>query len=880
MVFYRKIFLFCSLVLMAALAFGANSINELRGLKTKESRFPVYNKERLQLMIYSAETERQGELIATVNPVMDIIRKDADVDDIDSTAKTEIYPLGSPLVTVLAFWAKRLYSEGVVSSHQADIDQGHQLAAGGEPVFFRSPLLDINGVGFDADYGKKTLKVRSDVNIVLRMGGSDPRLLVKGGELPGKYEFLTAKSDSMEVDFPKGEIVLIGKVTVAEDRAKVTCDRLTIYLVQKFDDHAAGKNTPDRAAAKSKAGKNDSASPENLSDMKGVSRIVCEGNVIIDRLNQGEATPSETQRATADRVIYEISDGKITMTGLPNAQPELRRGDDAISGDRIVIHRETNRMEVVDNCKLIFVQPDRGDRKEPKKAAVPTRLTSDAMNLDYRGNCGEFTGRVRVADEAMDLECGRMQVKFREIASSKKEAAANGATLSLVPSAEEGVKRELSEIACFEKVKMVRRRDSASQPEEKALADQAVLDCLERRVTLSGKEPTLYRGDDSMTGSQLTIFLDEERLTSTPPSRVTLCAAPAETAPGKPAAKNDVKTIVTSDSSDLNYGGNVLTFAGNVKVRDPRMSLDCDKLEIFLKEDKGAAKPAKKAAGGGDALSLGNGSSAKKTIDRVVCTGKVKARDQKSKLDTDLLTLYFREMPANAKKSSSAVFQSKDTELAKITFVGNVRLETLPRDSAAKPEKADGNDKDLARANAALSSAEKPTVMTADRGEIDLMTNLSQFHGKVKVVETRATLESDSLYLKTRDVAAAEPLPPEIKSIDNDPFGTTASSVPEKISISDNKELVEVVARKNVKISRQLAEGGSQYGTGDVATYDIPKRTIVMTGTPGQLPVLQDAMRGRLSGKKITVFLANEQITTDEQGTMEITDPTLLQKIK
>lgn len=879
MVFYRKIFLSGIFALMALLASGANSINELRGLKTKDSLFPVYNKDRLQLMIYSAETERQGELIATVNPVMDIIRKDADVDLIDTSVKTEIYPLGSPFVTVLAFWTKRLYSEGVVSSHQADIDQGNQLAAGGAPVFFRSPLLDINGIGFDADYGKKTLKVRSDVNIVLRIGGSDPRRLFKGGELPGKYEFLTAKSNSMEVDFPKGEIVLIGNVVVAEDRARVTCERLIINLTRKFDDPVAIPGSPARGAAKPKEQQKMPDSPDELGDMKGISQIVCEGNVVIDRLNHGDPAPAETQRATAERVVYEISGGKIIMTGLPNAQPELRRGDDAISGDRIVIYRETNRMEVLTNCKLVFSQPDR-DRKEPKKAAVPTRLTSDAMNLDYRGNYGEFAGRVRVADEAMDLECGRMRVKFRETAPAKKNLAPNEATLSLVPSAEEGAKRELSEIACFEKVKMVRRRDSLDQPEEKALADQAVLDCLERRVTLSGKEPTLFRGDDSMTGRELTIFLDDERLTTTPPTRVTLCAAPAETEAGKKAAKNDVKTIVTSDSSDLNYGGNVLTFAGNVKVRDPRMSLDCDKLEIFLKEDKGAAKPAKKAGGAGDALSLGNGSSAKKTVDRVVCTGKVKARDQKSKLDTDLLTLYFREMPANAKKSSSAVFQSKDTELAKITFVGNVRLETVPRDSAAAPDAPKGDDKDLARANAALSSSEKPTVMTADRGEIDLMTNLAQFHDRVKVVETRATLESDSLYLKTRDVVPGEPLPPEIKSIDNDPFGTTASSVPEKISISDNKELVEVVARKNVKISRQLAEGGSQQGTGDVATYDIPKRTIVMTGTPEQLPVLQDAMRGRLSGKKITVYLANEQITTEERGTMEINDPNLLQKMK
>ncbi len=842
----RRKAVLCALAALLATFASGNSINELRGLKTKESRFPVYNKDRLQLMIYSTETERQGEVIATVSPIMDIIGKNADVDDIDTSAKTVIYPLGAPFVDVLAFWAKRLYSDGVVSSHTADIDQEHQLAAGGEAVFFRSPLLDINGVGFDADYGKRKLKVRSDVDIVLRMSGSDPRTLTKGGAMPAKYEFLTAKSNSMQIDFDKGEIILIDNVVVNEDRAKVTCDRLYIYLADKDDKAAADK-------------KETAPSTDELGEMKGISRIVCEGHVVIDRLDQPGTPPGETQRATADHVLYDLPVGKITMTGLPPAQPELRRGDDSIRGDRIVIYREDDRMEVFDNCRLVFIQQEK-DKKEPKKTIVPTRLSSDTMNLDYRNNRGSFAGSVRVADESMDLECGRMNVKFREVGAVKKTAAAREPSSGLMPAVDDGAKRELSEIACFENVKMIRKRENLNDPEEKALADQAVMDCLTRQVTLSGKsQPVLFRGDDSMSGRELTIFLDEERLTSTPPSRVILCAAPAE----KSEAKSDFKTIVTSDSSDLNYGGNLLTFTGNVKVRDPRMSLDCNKLEIFLKEDKSAPKTAKKA---GDGLAVGSPSSGKKVVDRVVCTDKVKAWDDKSKLNSDLMTLYFLEMPANAKKSSSAVFQSKDTELSKITFAGNVRIETVSRDNA------DGEKP------AVKAEPVKPTVLTSDRGEVDLMTNLSQFHGKVKVVEPRATLDSDSLYLKTRDVAPGEAVPPEISSIDKDPFGVEATTVPEKIAVGENKELVEVIARKNVLITRKLDDGTNQHGTGDVATYDVPKRTIVMTGTPTQLPVIEDKRQGRLSGKKITVFLDTEHIRTEEQGSLEITDPSLLRR--
>ena len=78
------------------------------------------------------------------------------------------------------------------------------MAYGDDPVFFRSPLLDLNGIGFEADLGKRTVLVKSDVNIVLRMETSDPRRFKPDAKLPEKYDFVRATSDSMRIDMVEG----------------------------------------------------------------------------------------------------------------------------------------------------------------------------------------------------------------------------------------------------------------------------------------------------------------------------------------------------------------------------------------------------------------------------------------------------------------------------------------------------------------------------------------------------------------------------------------------------------------------------------------------------------------------------------------------------
>ena len=121
--------------LLAPAADGANALSELRGLRTRESRIPVYSRDRLQLLLYSAEGIQKGRILETISPVLDIIRSDADVDTIDTGKNTRIYPLGSAFADVFKFWSGHLFSDGVVVTDKADIDQENKLAAGGGPVF-------------------------------------------------------------------------------------------------------------------------------------------------------------------------------------------------------------------------------------------------------------------------------------------------------------------------------------------------------------------------------------------------------------------------------------------------------------------------------------------------------------------------------------------------------------------------------------------------------------------------------------------------------------------------------------------------------------------------------------------------------------------------
>ena len=391
------------------------------------------------------------------------------------------------------------------------------------------------------------------------------------------------------------------------------------------------------------------------------------------------------------------------------------------------------------------------------------------------------------------------------------------------------------------------------------------------------------RDETDLSGLKLTIDLKRERLVAAPACRVeftgnaeSLQAGPAAKLPAKTAAKL-TRTVVTADRGDLGYGDNLLKFVGKVQVRDPRMSLDCNTMDIFLKAAPGAKKSRQEKPEDITPESLA-GPDGGKQLERVVCTGKVKAREPRMKLDCDKLTLLFRQ--AADGQTAPSMFQSHGTELVRILTDGHVVLENIPekpQQTAQKQEKQEKSASGLEKVFPGADSG-KPVRLTADRGVVDLPGNVSEFHGSVKVRQEQGRLDCQDLYLYAKDVgksaaapAAATSAAARLASLDDDPFAAAEpTQVPQIISLGDGKELDRVLAENDVVLVRRTPAGGEQRATGQKAEYFVSRRLVELTGKAPQYAQIVDANpqnNGR--GEKITVFLDRESVEFNGRVQME-----------
>ena len=271
---------------------GRNDLSDLRGLSLTNAKIPIYNRGgKPQMMIFVTRAERRGRVISGMTTVLDFIRPTASVDDIGDAWKLQAYPLHAPFREIFDFWLPRLkYSEAVVTTAKADIDQETHKASGADRIFLRSPLLDLNGIGFEADFDRREIRVNSEIEVVLRTAGSDPRKLESLKNK--KYNFITATGDALLIELAEKRIMLIGSVVVKEDQATITCDRLTI-LLSKNDD-SSRQQTKRLIDAES--------------EIAGLSRILADGNIVVS------GSRNSAGNLYADHLVYDLHEGKITLS--------------------------------------------------------------------------------------------------------------------------------------------------------------------------------------------------------------------------------------------------------------------------------------------------------------------------------------------------------------------------------------------------------------------------------------------------------------------------------------------------------------------------------------------------------------------------------------
>ena len=186
-------------------------INAFRNIKTTSVRMPFYKGTKLESFLRGRSAVMRGNFVDVAWPMIDAIRDGVEGEEIaKSDSSVEVYPLDSPLETVLKYWAERSYSEGVVVSESATIDRNSKNAWGKEKVFLRSPMGDINAVGFSVNLKDKFIKFNSQVEIVLRRRGDSSSIV--GGKA----------SESRKSDGKKDEISVTraycNEMTVDDER--------------------------------------------------------------------------------------------------------------------------------------------------------------------------------------------------------------------------------------------------------------------------------------------------------------------------------------------------------------------------------------------------------------------------------------------------------------------------------------------------------------------------------------------------------------------------------------------------------------------------------------------------------------------------------------
>lgn len=162
-------------------------------------------------------------------------------------------------------------------------------------------------------------------------------------------------SDTMDIQTAKNIAVFTGNVVVKDQELTINCLKMTIYLEDKTkaETSPAGAVPAVTPAAPPPAEKvNSDKTAPTTSDKtatgkeskggKKISKIVCEGDVVITRKTKDDNGEEKEQQATAGKAEYDLKEQKITLED----NPVMMQGTEKVEGEKIILFRESERVIV------------------------------------------------------------------------------------------------------------------------------------------------------------------------------------------------------------------------------------------------------------------------------------------------------------------------------------------------------------------------------------------------------------------------------------------------------------------------------------------------------------------------------------------------------
>lgn len=132
---------------------------------------PEYRKggNKLQFILYGRKAENLGAFINLQKPILDMVKSDIkDITEVKPILNQPMYKFGAGSREVIEFWKKYPHSQAFITSESAVYDKNTKMLRGDSLTELRSREMDIQGVGFDAEYEKKFVHIRSKVKVIIR----------------------------------------------------------------------------------------------------------------------------------------------------------------------------------------------------------------------------------------------------------------------------------------------------------------------------------------------------------------------------------------------------------------------------------------------------------------------------------------------------------------------------------------------------------------------------------------------------------------------------------------------------------------------------------------------------------------------------------------
>ena len=640
------VFLLLSGLLSLSALYGNSDLSDLRGLTMSNAKIPIYNRSgKPQMMIFVNKAERRGRVISGTGTVLDFLKPTASVDDIKDAWRIKLYPLKAPFKEVFDFWLPRLkYSEAIVRTSQADIDQENHKASGSSAVFLRSPLLDLNGIGFEANFKRREIRINSDIEVLIRTAGSDPRKLSSIKEK--KYQYITASGDSLLIELEEKRIMLIGSVTIHEAQAVITCDRLTVVL-------SRGKGSK-KTAAKGKS------FDLETSGASGISQLLADGSIVVSGKDK------KSGKIYADHLIYDLKERLITLSGdvspeslsfrqlKDNARTVGQESPEKLSGYVIV---DSEQMRSFGRKVIVHLKKDSKDALQSGSmvSADMTSAKADSASgsldkITYPDGvfiCGKEKKNSTGAPFTASADYGEYLPGLDVINLRNNVLAGNGTSDLNCDTAElkisrrksgKTVKAGLESIHCRSNVRLVHREKQ--QTAGNLTSDKADFFLAEDRIIFH-ENVKADHGNSKLSCNQLELFLANRKVQSakTPDRKNNLQAAAS-------SSKTLQKAVAT----------------GDVVMTDPRATLNTGLLTLHFRE----LRPGEKAVqsmlqSGGVRLSS------------IICDNGLKVVSS-SNPDAKSAAGFFGKSGSQGIKNLTAMRSETDLEKNISTFTGNVKI--------------------------------------------------------------------------------------------------------------------------------------------------------------------------------------------------------------